>query len=473
MCGGSLPKNLSKALSESRALVVCWSEKAAHSPWVEKEIMQFRDLGHEHRIAIVHVAGGGPTVKHAALSGLEPVEHDLRRGWRGGLLTPTGKTELLRLIAFLTGVEMRVLRNWARRRAFRNMVIALAVAILPLAGILSLPLPTWDPLSLSYSGESIEPIACEVVDGKLWVASWSDAAGEVSGTRAYFMAYPDVLNDAGKQIPRPQSFTLPKRALPKTMVNMHLMDRVTTVLEESGVSDQLKRLPLPDVLRVAEPRPDHFVLIQPFGAPEDQDLKHAAIDNLPISETTGAVIVVYEKNTPPRISTVNGFAPPRWRERTADRKRRMSPSRGISVAWLNNGEIWIGVPGEREIPGGLWHSADAGKSWKQVDDFVNVTSIDSRMAANGEKETVMVAEQSFKRLRGTEFIQGKSRVQEQVPDGSWMPSEAPPHGTDSEIEICGNLADGRLHVRVDKQIYQQGTRPLFRSVIKLWGSFSS
>ena len=143
------------------------------------------------------------------------------------------------------------------------------------------------------------------------------------------------------------------------------------------------------------------------------------------------------------------------------------------MAWLNNGEIWIGVPGEREIPGGLWHSADAGKSWEQVDDFVNVTSIDSRMAANGEKETVMVAEQSFKRLRGTEFIQGASRVQEQVPDGSWIPSEAPPHGTDSEIEICGNLDDGRLHVRVDKQIYQQGTRPLLRSVIKLWGSFSS
>ena len=51
--------------------------------------MQLRDFGHEHRIAIVHVAGGGPARQPC---GDRPAwslwNMILRRGWRGGLLTP-------------------------------------------------------------------------------------------------------------------------------------------------------------------------------------------------------------------------------------------------------------------------------------------------------------------------------------------------------------------------------------------------
>ena len=74
MRGGSLPENLSSALADSRSLVVCWSDEAAQSRWVSSEIGEFRRSGKERRIAIVQVAGAGPTVAHDAFTGIEPVE---------------------------------------------------------------------------------------------------------------------------------------------------------------------------------------------------------------------------------------------------------------------------------------------------------------------------------------------------------------------------------------------------------------
>jgi len=95
-----------------------------------------------------------------------------------------------------------------------------------------------------------------------------------------------------------------------------------------------------------------------------------------------------------------------------------------------------------------------------IEGFFNVTSINLRLAPNGEEETVVVAEQSFKRLRDTEFYPGSSRVEERTPDCRWIPSDASPHGSDSKIEICGALPDGTLHVRVGRRVCQQHSRPL-------------
>ena len=472
MRGGSLPENLSTALADSRALVVCWSDKAARSAWVKAEISKFRDRGQESRIAVVHVAGAGPTIKHEVFTGLEPVEHDVRNAWRAWFLTPKAKLELLRLIAFLTNVEMRLLRNWARRRVLRNSLLAFAVATLPLGAVLSVHLPHWDPVALSSNDQPIEPLACEVVNGKLWVASWSEVAGEVSGARAYFVTYPDVLTEPGKPRPRPQFFVLPKRALPEPMVSQDLVRHVRSVLDTNGVTGQLEGLSPKEVPRIVQPRPDRFVFIQPIarGEANEQDLRWAAMDRLPVPETSGALVVVHENGSSPRVSAVSDLSPPLWKERTADNQRRTSPARGMSLVWQKNGEIWIGVPGERGIAGGLWHSSDSGKSWQKVDGFFSVTSLDLRAAPYGGKETLMVAEQSFKRLSGTEFIQGSSRVVERASDGTWIRSDAPPYGADSDIEICGTLPDGTPYVRVDNQVYQQRSRPLYRSVIDVFGT---
>ncbi len=287
------------------------------------------------------------------------------------------------------------------------------------------------------------------------------------------MTYPDVLSDPNKAVERPQYFTLPKRALPSTMVSQDLITNVRRVLDENGVTNQLAQLVRPDVARFAQPSPDRLVYIQPFGEPDEQDVRHAVVDRVPTPETTGTFIVVHEKGSQLRVSIDSHLSPPRWRERTADRQRRTSPARGMSVVWQRNGEIWIGVPGERDNAGGLWHSPDAGKTWKRIEGFFNVTSINLRLAPNGEEETIIVAEQSFKRLRDTEFFPGSSRVEERTSDGKWIPSDAPPHGSDSEIEICGTLPDGTLHMRVDRRVYQRHSRPLYRWVIDVFRPFHS
>jgi len=466
MRGGSLPENLSSALADSRSLVVCWSDEAAHSRWVSSEIGEFRRSGNERRIAIVHVAGAGPTVTHDAFTGIEPVEHDLRRGWRIWLPTPKGKLELLRLIAFLTGVEMRALRNWARRRALRNALGPLVLASLPL-GLLFVPLPAWDPVPLFHHDQRIAPIACEVVDGKLWVAAWDESVGEVSGTRAFFATYPDVLQDPTQQIPRARSFTLPKRALPREMAGA-LQNRFTAVLAETGGIDRMAPPFRRDTARIAEPRPDHLVFILPMahGEPDQQELQWAAMDRLPIPETDGSVVVVQQPGSPPRVRTVSDLSPPRWQALTED-KRRTSPARAISVAWQQNGEIWIGVAGERGLPGGLWHSPDGGESWQHVEGFSSVTSIELRAARDGGKQTVMIAEQGIRKPHGTQLVSERTRVVERTPDGGWAEIDAPPHDTDSEIEICGTVRNGALYVRVGEQLYRQASRPLYRSVAEV------
>jgi hypothetical protein len=471
MRGGSLPENISTALADSGALVVCWSENAAASEWVRDEISEFRRLGRETRIAIAHVARTAGRPKNAVFAGIEPLEHDLRKAWRAWFLTPRAKLELLRLIAFLTNVEMRSLRNWARRRLLRNLLLGFAVALLPLGAVLSFPLPHWHLLPLASKDPPIEPLACEVVDGKLWVATWSESAGEVSGARAFFVTYPDVLAKPEKRVERQRFFELRKRALPLSLIPQGLASHVRSVLDASGVNSRLEEISPREPPRIAQPGPGRFLLIQPIARaqPTAEELKWAAMDRLPIAETAGSIVVVYEQGSAPQASNVTDLSPMRWRERTPDNKRRTSPARGISVLWQDSGELWIGVPGEGEITGGLWHSSDRGSTWRRVDGFFNVTSLSLRPASGRGSETVLVAEQSFKRLHGTEFVQGSSRLVERNSDGAWIPSAAPPFDAASEIEICGDTPNGTLYVRVNNQVYERQSRPLYRAMMEAMG----
>ncbi|HEU5283640.1 MAG TPA: hypothetical protein VFU53_07495 [Burkholderiales bacterium] len=403
-------------------------------------------------------------MKDEAFTGIEPIEHDLRRGWRTWFLSPKGKLELLRLIAFLTGVEMRALRNWARRRALRNAAAPLALAIVPVA-LLFVPLPAWDPVPLFHQQEQITPIGCEVVDGKLWVASWDESVGEVSGARAFFVAYPDMLSGASKPIFRPRTLVLPKRALPRDMATGALQKRFAAVLAEAGI-DRTELSQRGDTPRIAEPRPDHLVAILPQVPPEPdpQIVREAIRQRLPMPETDGSVVIVHQPGSAPRVTTVSHLSPPLWQPWTPD-KRRTPPARAISVAWQDDGQIWIGVAGEREMAGGLWHSADAGQSWQRVDGFSSITSIELRNAG----KTVVVAEQGIRQPRGTQLVSERTRMEERTPNGAWTEIDAPPHDNDSEIEICGTIPDGALYVRVGEQLYRQASLPLYRSVAGVLG----
>ena len=113
----------------------------------------------------------------------------------------------------------------------------------------------------------------------------------------------------------------------------------------------------------------------------------------------------------------------------------------------------------------MWHSPDGGSSWTKIDEFVSVTSLGLAASIDG-KETLLVAEDNYKRLHTRSNVPGSARIMERADGDHWIPASAPPHGSDSEIEICGTMPDGVLYIRVDGAIYQKSTRSLFRSVIE-------
>jgi hypothetical protein len=465
MRGGSLPENLTAALSQSRALVVCWSDNAARSQWVNAEIAEFRKLGRPKDIAVVHVAGDGPTVRHEAFAGLAPIEHDLRHGWLGWFLKPKARIELLRLIAFLTNVEMRVLHNWARRRRLRTASIGVAAALLPVVGVLSVTQTHWEPLILSYQENRIEAVSCEVVDDKLWAAAWYREVGECSGACAYFVTFADAAKHSSDGN-RSRLFPLARRALPEPQVSPQVMNSFRRRVNESGPVEGLDPNIRTDTARIAQPRPGHFVSVLPILLTEEehaQAIAASAVDRMAPPESNGSFIVIYKVGAKPKLKRVTSLSPPAWKKFTAD-KQETSPARAISVIWQSNDEIWIGVAGERGVPGGLWHSSDGGGDWKIVDGFTSVTSLDLAASPNGG-ETLLVAEERFERVQGEGSAPGKVRMVERAAGNSWPDSSAPPFGSNSEIEICGTLPDGSFHVRVDGTIYQKSSRPLLRTVL--------
>jgi len=478
MRGGSLPENLSTALGQSRALIVCWSDKAAQSQWVNMEIAEFRKLGAANRIAVAHVAGAGPTVKHQAFAGIQPIEHDLRDGWRGFFLTSKARIELLRLIAFLTNVEMRLLHNWARARVIRTGLLGLAAVVVPVALVLAIRQPSWEALPpLMFDEQPIEPVACEVIDGKLWAAAWYQVVGEQSGASAYFVAYADAIGSPADSQERPRTFPLAKRALSQSRTDPAIVNAVNGMLAESGLRDQLPRNASRDQLRYAEPRPGHFVFIQPVlltAAELEQAQAMALVDKLPPAETRGTFVVTDTEGAPPRLAKLDDMSPPRWEKFVTDNagnpaanNPETSPAREISVAWQDNDEIWIGIAGERGIAGGLWHSPDSGAHWETVDGFYNVTSL--QLVGSGGDQTVTVAEQGFEHLKDTGLVPEKTRLMERSANGAWSPVNGPPSDSNSEVEICGPLPDGTIIVRVDGTIYREHSRSLFRSAVEALG----
>jgi hypothetical protein len=470
MRGGSLPENLTTAIGQSRALVVCWSDNAARSQWVNAEIAAFRKLGRPGDIAVMHVAGDGPTVTHEAFAGLTPIEHDLRDGWLGWFLKSRAKIELLRLIAFLTNVEMRVLHNWARQRQLRNVAIGAAVALLPVIGVLSITQPHWESVAtnLTYDDAPAQPLACEVVDDKLWVAAWSESAEDnCSGTCDFFVAYPDVFGQPAEAVEQGRTFRLAKRALPEPLVDQHDLGRIMASLNENGLTAELAKEILAGPPRIAQPRPGWFVFIQPIALPEPDPNAPPVSSKLSEPETGGALVATGRKDSTPTLTKVESLSPPLWKERISN-TQKSSPASAISVVWQGNDEIWIGVTGERKAPGGLWHSPDGGGSWEKVKDFVSVTSLDLVTSPDG-KETLLVAEDNFMHLVNTSNVPGSARVMERADDDRWVPADAPPHGSDSKIEICGTLPDGSLTIRVDGRIYQKSSRSLLRSVLEGFG----
>lgn len=147
---GHLSPKIEAALAESEALLVVCSPDAARSPWVDREILQFKRLGHSHRIYCLIVAGepnagderecfapalrvyldadGEPGTQPA-----EPIAADVRPGTDGKSLAR------LKLLSGLLGLDLDTLRQReaARRQRRQLAVVALSVLVMLVTSVLA------------------------------------------------------------------------------------------------------------------------------------------------------------------------------------------------------------------------------------------------------------------------------------------------------------------------------------------------
>jgi len=141
--GSDLTASVREALAASRYLIVVCSPEAARSPWVDREIVEFKRIAGDDRVLAV-IAAGEPFASSASAragdecfpealrfaraadgqaqgTALEPVAADLRPQGDGDRLA------LLKLVAGIIGVGVdELVRRDAQRRARRMAVVAVA-----------------------------------------------------------------------------------------------------------------------------------------------------------------------------------------------------------------------------------------------------------------------------------------------------------------------------------------------------------
>ena len=121
-----LPEKIARALNASQWLVVICSPRSAASPWVNKEIADFKALGREHRVLAVIVDGkpGGSRGAGAPDGEQECFPDALRTRRDGGAAEPLavdvrkyGRADaIVRLVSEIIGVDYDALRQREVRR---------------------------------------------------------------------------------------------------------------------------------------------------------------------------------------------------------------------------------------------------------------------------------------------------------------------------------------------------------------------
>lgn len=460
--GGELTGTIGRVLENSRALVVCLSPGAAESTWVAQEVRTFRKLKGEARIALVVVGGESSVQTIDALRDIDCRRHDVRRGWWMGILRPAPRLEMLRLLAFVSGVELRQLRNWHRRRTARTIGIGAVAATLAPALLLSLPLDHWDPLTLQARGAPLYAIAAEADGRTLWAASRFRAPGP-QGFRNYIRSSADA-RDAKAREDFEGRFRLRRKLLPSTMLPFADERRVPPLpTPPSG-------RPLVGPTFAAEPLPGRFIVVRALGMTDDEIAEAGALAGdvgMSLPTTLYGALVLVADGVGVRAAEVTGLTP-LWKDRGADGSPT-SPAHGLPIAWTSDDQIWLGVPGwDGEVVGGLWHTADRGRTWTQVDGFAGVSSIAATEASVGF--AVTVAESHFDQWRGSFLEPYASRVVVRQPGAAnWAPAPMPPFGTRSDLELVGPL-DGAEIVRVDERLFRRDRVALWRFLSeRLWG----
>ncbi|MEP1612651.1 MAG: hypothetical protein ABJL72_12115 [Roseobacter sp.] len=209
-------------------------------------------------------------------------------------------------------------------------------------------LDDWQPMSLTTGNERLSPIAAEIQDGRLLVATRFRGQGP-QGFRDRIMIVNDVLGETPKT--DYHELSLRRRLLPETLLPGALRKEIPRIdterytrRERSGPYFAAK---LPE---------ERYVYVQPL-APTDEELEQAnddAVDlGLPIPEVMGSLVVTIDREGTKfaRLMDLN----PVWDDKIT-LEGAPSPARGLSVAWAPEGDVWLGMAGrDAKEGGGLWH----------------------------------------------------------------------------------------------------------------------
>ncbi|MGE0811737.1 MAG: TIR domain-containing protein [Vicinamibacterales bacterium] len=456
--GGELTAEIQAALARSRTLIVCQSPAAVDSFWMGKEIRLFRQLHGDTNIAIALLSGDAG-LRCPDLDTLDCRRHDLRRGWFMGARKARTRLELLRLLALVSDVDLRTLRNWDLRQRLRTAVVTAGLALLPSAGVALLPIDDWQKLNLTVQTmtqrepQPLYVIGAEADGEVLRVASRFRAPGP-QGFRDYIRNTEGRPDQVEPKSPfEPVQFK--RRLLPPALLPFNVRARIPSLDTAKYTSRKAAGQPF-----VGEPAPGRYVTVQPVALTDEEEAqwRDAMADvavTLPMPVAKSSLVAVWENNVP-KVMEVDGLTP-RWQEQ--DTSGPTSPANGLAIAW-NGNELWLGVPGrDAESDGGLWHSLDGGMRWTKIDAFLSVSSVD--VSPGG---TVTVTETHFNRWRGPFLEPYASRVLERLPGAqSWTTGQAPPFGTRSEVEFCGYFR-GEPVIRVDEALFVHRRVALWREL---------
>lgn len=450
--GGELTAEIRQAMVRSRTLIVCQSPAAIDSFWVREEIRLFRQLHGDSNIAIA-LLSGDDSVRFSALGTLDCRRHDLRQGWFLGMRKARTRLELLRLLALVSNVDLRTLRNWDLRQRLRFAAVALVLALLPPVAIASLPIDDWRKLDLQLQKQPLYAIAGEIEGDRLRIASRFRAPGP-QGFRDYIRITEGLAGDLQPKTTF-ESAQFIKRLLPPARVPFSLQTKLPALDTAKYTNRKPAGTPF-----AGEPLPGKYVSVQPLALTDEeiaqeQDFQSDSTTTVRIPAAKSSLVAVWNDGVA-RVVEVDGLTP-QWKDR--DTAGPASPAKGLAIAWRGN-DIWLGAPGrDVESNGGLWHSADAGSHWEKVEPFLSVSSVDVDPVG-----VVTVTENHFDHWRGPFLEPYPSRIVELQPGSrSWANRPAPPFGTRSEVEFCGYLNSEPV-VRVDESVF-------IHRQIALWQTF--
>jgi TIR domain len=367
--GGQLNQELEEALAEARVLIVCCSKAAADSVWVSREIEAYTSRRTDLKVAPVLLAGDPLAVIPPQLAAIDARYHDLRNGWILGFLRSKAKEELLRLLALVSNVDLRTLRNWHRRRTVARLLAAAALVILFVAAVLAIPLDDWKPMDIKADrGAPAYAIACGNREGHLWVG-WRLRRPGPQGFRNY-VALTDTTKAPGK-FSTAERYYSQERLLPSDKVDFGVSEAArkafgpeiwVRLLDRSGPKD-----PAFPPLWLGEPTKGKFVAVARRPPSQDAiDAQREAEEEFAIQNVhrmpPGTALVATFDGAKARLAQIAGLDP-EWPLQTLlsgpdAAAEPPSPSNGLPIAWLQDGTLWLGMPARRDREkGGLWRSA--------------------------------------------------------------------------------------------------------------------